>query len=199
MLLIMKKLSELATITGGQIITRVLADEINGDEVVERGRRTIVAKTISEGCINAEAVAVNNYKAASDFKKLTHVEDIVMKLSAPYNACLIGEGEEEMLVSSFCSIIRDVRGVDKRYLVAFLNSDICQKQLANRVSGSIMSILSNGKLGEVEVPIPDLATQEAIGGFFEKTMKNRVLLKKIIKLEDEKLTSMIAEVEDQND
>ena len=193
----MKKLSELVTITGGQIITRVIADEAKGDEVVERERRTIVARTISEGCINPEGVVLNNYKVASDFKKVTHVGDIVMKLSAPYNACLIEPGDEEMLVSSFCSILRDVKGVDKRYLVAFLNSDVCQKQLANRVSGSIMSILSNGKLGEVEVPTPDMATQKAIGDFFEKTMKNRALLKKIIKLEDEKLTSMIAEAEDQ--
>lgn len=191
------KLNELGvSLVGGQIITRVIVDAAKGDQVVDQQRKTIVAKTISEGRINEDGIIVNDYKTVFDEKKLTHEGDIVVKLSAPYNAVIIDKEHEGMLVSSFCSIIRNVEKIDKRYLVAFLNSEIAQKQLANSVSGSLMSILSNGKLGELLIPIPSPEKQKEIGEYFAKTIKNRSLLEKIIKLEDEKLASLIASLEE---
>lgn len=191
-----KKLKELGLeIVGGQIVQRVIADLVRGEEVLDPARKTIVAKTVAEGLIDEEGIVVNNYKTTFDDKKLTHEGDIVVKLSAPYNAVIIDKDHEGMLVSSFCSIIRNVTQIDKKYLVAFLNSDIAQNQLKNSVVGTVMSILSNGKLGELEIPVPSEEKQEAIGLFFEKTIKNRVLLQKIMKLEEEKLSALIASVE----
>ena len=146
--------------------------------------------------ISKKDIAVNDYKTTFDEKKLTHEGDIIVKLSAPYNAVIIDKENEGMLVSSFCSIIRDVKSIDKKYLVAFLNSEICQKQLERSVSGSIMSILSNGKLLDLLIPLPSMEKQKEIGEFFEKTIKNRILFEKIISLEEEKLASLIADLED---
>ena len=191
-----KKLKELGLeIVGGQIVQRVIADVARGEEVLDHERKTIVAKTIAEGLIDEEGIVVNNYKTTFDDKKLTHEGDIIVKLSAPYNAVIIDKDHEGMLVSSFCSIVRNVTQIDKKYLVAFLNSDVAQNQLKNSVVGSVMSILSNGKLGELEIPVPSKEKQEEIGSYFEKTIKNRVLLTKIIKLEEEKLASLILNLE----
>ena len=187
------------TIIGGQIVKRVIADPIKKDEVVDEGRKTIVAKTVSEGCINEEGIVINNYKAEPDSKRLTREGDIVVKLSSPYNAVIIDRVHEGMLASSFCSIIRDIEGIDKNYLVAFLNSEVCQKQLESSVAGTVMSVLSNGKLAELEIPLPNEKKQKEIGDYFEKTIKNRILLAKIQKLEEEKLASMIANLEDEDD
>ena len=187
------------TIIGGQIVKRVIADPIKKDEVVDEARKTIVAKTIGEGCINDDGVVINNYKAIPDPKRLTKEGDIVVKLSSPYSAVIIDKNHEDMLVSSFCSIIRDVKGINKNYLVAFLNSDVCQKQLESSVAGTLMSILSNGKLADIEIPLPKESIQKEIGDYFEKTIKNRILLMKIHKLEEEKLASMIAGLEEVND
>lgn len=184
------------TIIGGQIVKRVIADPVKGDEVVDEARKTIVAKTVGEGCINEEGIIINNYKSEPDPKRLTKEGDIVVKLSSPYNAVIIDKDHEDMLVSSFCSIIRNIKGIDKSYLAAFLNSDICQKQLESSVAGSLMGVLSNGKLSEIEIPLPDEKKQEEIGDFFNKTIKNRILLAKIQKLEEEKLASMIANLEE---
>lgn len=192
-----KKLKELGLeIVGGQIVQRVIADVVRGEEVLDHERKTIVAKTVAEGLIDEEGIVVNNYKTTFDDKKLTHEGDIVVKLSAPYNAVIIDKDHEGMLVSSFCSIIRNVTQIDKKYLVAFLNSDVAQNQLKNSVVGTVMSILSNGKLGELEIPVPSKEKQEEIGSYFEKTIKNRILLAKIIKLEEEKLASLIANLEE---
>lgn len=193
----MKKLKELnIEIIGGQIVQRVIADVERGEAVLDPQRKTIVAKTVSEGLIDEEGVVINDYKTTFDDKKLTHEGDIVVKLSAPYNAVIIDKEHEGMLVSSFCSIIRNVNEIDKRYLVAFLNSDVAQTQLKNSVVGTVMSILSNGKLGELEIPVPSLEKQEEIGSYFEKTVKNRILLAKIIKLEEQKLEALIANLEE---
>lgn len=193
----MKKLKELGLdIRGGQIIVRVIADIEKGDRVVDSQRKTIVAKTISEGMINKEDIVVNDYKVELDEKKITHEGDIVVKLSSPYNAVIINKENEGMLVSSFCSIIRNVESIDKKYLVAFLNSEICQKQLETSVHGSVMSVLSIRILENLSIPVPSLEKQREIGEFFEKTIKNRILFKKIIELEEEKLTSLIAGLED---
>ena len=184
------------TIIGGQIVKRVIVDPIKDDKVVDKARKTIVAKTIGEGCINEDGIVINDYKTEPDPKRLTKEGDVVVKLSAPYNAVIIDKEHEDMLVSSFCSIIRNIHGIDKGYLVAFLNSAICQKQLESSVAGSLMNIVSNGKLSELEIPLPDEAKQKEIGDYFEKTIKNRILLAKIQKLEEEKLASMIANLEE---
>lgn len=184
------------TIVGGQIVKRVIADPIKGDEVVDKARRTIVAKTVDEGCINEDGIVINDYRTAPDPKRLTKEGDIVVKLSSPYNAVIIDKDHEDMLVSSFCSIIRSIKGIDQNYLVAFLNSEICQKQLESSVAGTLMGVLSNGKLSEIEIPLPDEKKQKEIGDFFNKTIKSRILLSKIQKLEEEKLASMIANLEE---
>lgn len=183
-------------IIGGQIVQRVIADFARGDQVMDPQRKTIVAKTISEGLIDEDGIVVNNYKTTFEDKKLTHEGDIIVKLSAPYNAVIIGKEHEGMLVSSFCSIIRNVTEIDKSYLVAFLNSELSQSQLKDSVVGSTMSILSNGKLYELLIPVPSPEKQKEIGEYFNKTIKNRILLSKIIKLEEEKLSALIAAVEE---
>ena len=196
----MIKLADLKpTIVGGQIVKRTIVDPMKGDAVVDEARRTIVAKTIGDGCINEDGVVINNYKSEPDSKRLTKEGDVVVKLSSPYNAVIIDKDHEGMLVSSFCTIIRNIKGINKNYLVAFLNSDVCQKQLEARTAGSIMSVLSNGKLADLEIPLPDESKQEEIGSYFVKTTKNRILLAKIQKLEEEKLASMIASLEEYND
>lgn len=193
----MVKLADLKpTIVGGQIIKRVIVDLIKNDKVVDEARKTIVAKTIGEGCIDEEGVIINNYKSDPDPKRLTKEGDIVIKLSSPYNAVIIDDEHENMLVSSFCSIIRNIHGINKDYLVAFLNSEVCQKQLELSVAGSLVNIVSKGKLSELEIPLPDETKQKEIGDYFQKTIKNRILLAKIQKLEEEKLASMIASLEE---
>ena len=193
----MKKLKELnVEIIGGQIVQRVIADAARGEQVLDPKRKTIVAKTISEGLINDDDVAINDYKTTFDDRKITHEGDIVVKLSSPYNAVIIDKEHEGMLVSSFCSIIRNVTEIDKKYLVAYLNSEIAQNKLKNSVFGTTMSILSNGKLADLEIPVPSKEKQEAIGLYFEKVIKHRAILQKIVMLENEMLYALVASAEE---
>lgn len=188
----MKRLEEICTLTSGSIITRLTADKLRGEIANDVGRKTIVSKTVEKGYISESDIVVNDYKDVPADSKLTKEGDIVIKLAAPYRAAIIDKEHEGMFISSFCSVIREIsKDVDPNYLVAYLNSDICVQQLETRAVGSVMKMLSNGKLGQLPVPTPDMSIQKEIGDYFIKSVKNIALLEKITKLEQEKLNALI--------
>lgn len=194
----MKTLRELnSEIIGGQIIKRVEAKPEAGDSAEDQQRKTIVPKSLNAGCINKDEVYIGNYKKISDNKKYTKEGDIVIKLSAPYNAVLIHKEDEDMLVSSYCAIIRSVKNVDTRYLVAYLNSQSVLKQILQNVAGDYVTLLSLNTLYNLKILIPSKEKQIEISSYFEKIVKNRRLLSRMIQLENEKLEHEISLLEEE--
>ena len=182
-MLIVKKLSECAQIIGGQIMSRVTANTDKGEEVVET-RKVLVPKCIhNDGTILAEDMPEESLKVAAEPKKLTKVGDIIMKLSTPYDAGLVTAESENAIVPSFCAILKPSDSINLAYLLAFLNSSACKDQLKMQVSGSVMTVLSVGKIGGIDVPLPPMAEQEMIGSRFMETAKRLAIFQKILALE----------------
>ena len=179
-----RKLSDCGIqIIGGQIMSRVTANTEKGDLVVET-RKVLVPKCIhSDGTITAADMPEEDLKTAADPKKLTQTGDIVIKLSTPYDAGLVTEETAGAIVPSFCAILKSDNTVNQDYLLAFLNSSVCKDQLKIQVSGSVMTVLSVGKVGAVDVPIPPENEQHAIGSRFIETANRLALLQKIAALE----------------
>ena len=196
----MKKLSECGTrIIGGQIMSRITANPEKGDEVVET-RKVLVPKCIrSDGTIVAEDMPEEKLKVAADPRKLAQAGDIVMKLSTPYDAGLVTAETEGAIVPSFCAIIKSDNSVNQDYLLAFLNSSACKDQLRMQVSGAVMTVLSVGKIGAVEVPIPPANEQHAIGGRFAETSNRLAILQKIAALEAKRNDIVFKEMIRNND
>ena len=97
-----KRLEELnVEVIGGQIISRVLSDENDSIEI-----KTVVAKTINDGYIDEDNLVINSYKKDVEEKRITKLNDIIIKLTAPFSAVKVDEDNVGLLVSSFCSIIR---------------------------------------------------------------------------------------------
>lgn len=191
----MALLRDYINITSGQIVNRVQANKDKGDQVVDEARKVIVAKTISNGVIDDDNIETMDLKAFPDENKLTREGDIVVKLSKPYGAAIIDKDHEGMLITSFCSVIRDVREIDSGYLVAYLNSDLAADKLSALVAGSAMSILSNGKICDLDIPVPCIKKQKEISEFYKQSSRNKVLFNKIVKLESEKLSALFEELE----
>ncbi len=183
-MLSMKKLSECGVkIIGGQIMTRVTANTEKGDEVIET-RKVLVPKCIhSDGTITAEDMPEEALKVSADPKKLTQAGDIVMKLSTPYDAGLVTAETEGAIVPSFCAILKSDNSLNQDYLLAFLNSSACKDQLRMQVSGAVMTVLSVGKIGNVDIPVPPENEQHAIGERFVETANKLAILQKIAALE----------------
>lgn len=177
------RISECSVIIGGQIMSRVTANIEKDDDIVEK-RKVLIPKCIhSDGTITAEDMPEENLKVAADPKRLTQIDDIVMKLSTPYDAGLVTEVTAGAIVPSFCAIMKTNGTIERDYLLAFLNSSACKDQLRIQVSGSIMTVLSVGRIGNVLVPIPTIKEQQEIGRRFTETAEKLAILKKITELE----------------
>lgn len=172
----------IATIVGGQIMTRITVKDDSSEPVAEE-RRVITPKAIlSDGTIDVAEISTEKLKVEADANKITAVGDIVIKLSTPYDSAIITEETSGCLIPSFCAIIR-CNGINREYLQAFLSTSNCKTQLKNQVAGAVMSILSVGKLGNVEIPLPTDEEQKRIGEGYIKTQEKLVALKRILELE----------------
>ncbi len=175
------KLENHVEIIGGQITSRVIA-KVN-DEVVET-RRVITPSCIqADGTIDFENMPEEQLKVKAEKKRITEKDDIVLKLSSPYIAALIDENSEGCLVPSFCAIIKNKETINNEYLLAFLNSSYCEKQLKKIVAGYHMSILPIGKLKSISIPVPSEQIQREIGQKYIDTQNKIKLFKKIVELE----------------
>ena len=181
-------------IIGGQITSRVEAKDISDKyETI----KVLVPKAISNGKVSKDDLGTIDVKNDVDPKRITREGDIVMKLSTPYDACIITKEDEGLLVPSFCAIINNVpEYIDKAYLLAYLNSKACLRQIKGIVTGSAIAILSVGQIKKISIPVPDMKIQEEIARTHMEGIEKVKLLEKIVKLEKELLDSKFFEMED---
>lgn len=190
---IISNLNEM-NIIGGQIMSRVEAKDIS--EKYDT-MKVLVPKAISNGMVNLDELGTLEVKLDVDSKRITKEGDIVMKLSTPYDACLITKEFEGLLVPSFCAIINNVpENIEKEYLVAFLNSKLCLMQIKNLVTGSSIAILSSGQIKKLSVPVPELSVQKEIAKAYIEGIEKIKLLERITKLEKEYIDSRFLEMEE---
>ena len=181
-------------IIGGQITSRIEA-KLDSNKIGEI--KVLTPKAIQNGSCNHKDLGLLNISQEADSKKVTKLGDIVIKLSTPYDACIIKEEDEGLLVPSFCAIINNIPDyISKDYLLAFLNSKVYQNKIKNLLIGQNLPILSIGQIKKVELPLPSIDIQEDIGKTYKGTLDKIKLLEKIISLESEYLESRFYELEE---
>lgn len=181
-------------IIGGQITSRIEA-KLDSNKIGEI--KVLTPKAIQNGSCNHKDLGLLNISQEADSKKVTKLGDIVIKLSTPYDACIIKEEDEGLLVPSFCAIINNIPDyISKDYLLAFLNSKVYQNQIKKLLIGQNLPILSIGQIKKVELPLPSIDVQEDIGNTYKGTLDKIKLLEKIISLESEYLESRFYELEE---
>lgn len=189
------KLGEVAEIISGQIMTRIKVD--NPEDKVVETRKVIIPKAITEdGFIKTDVLPEEGLKTNIDEKRITKEKDIVIKLNAPFDSATIGEDAEGCVVPSFCAIIRlnEDKRIMHEYVQAFLNSELCKEQLETKVQGSVMTLLTVGKLKDIVIPVPDEAKQHSIGMTYIETQDKLRLLNEIIELEKQKNSALFYEL-----
>ena len=173
-------------LVGGQIMSRVTANVDKGEDSI-RGIRVIIPKAIHpDGTIDSNELPEEMLKVEPDEKKMVKKGDIVMKLSTPYDAAIVDEATEGSIVPSFCAIVKYGEEIDPGYLLAFLNSEYCKEQLRLQITGSVMTVLSVGKIANIMFPVPSLKEQKRIGDAFIETQNKLKLIRQIAELESKK-------------
>ena len=162
------KLKEIKNIEllGGVLLNRVL--EVEGDERSYKETKIVVPKSISKGSFELEKCDTKKVLEGIDEAKFIKKGDIVIKLAVNNYCSLIKEVKEPALVSSNIGIIRgiDDERVDINYLVAYLNSDICQKHIELLSGDVIRGTVSLKILENLEIPLPELSVQRKIARDF---------------------------------
>lgn len=177
-----KLLKDCADIVGGQIMSRVVAGGNKQENPVEKKRVVIPKCILADGTINVENMPFEDLLESVDDRKITKEGDIVIKLSTPYDSAIVTSESQGAIVPSFCAIIRN-SNFNVNYLQAYLSTTECKEKLRNQVQGTVMSILSVGKVGVIEIPCPSDAIQKEIGDQYRKTQNKLSIIKQIIELE----------------
>lgn len=191
------RLSDAAELTAGVITGRVLEDKkssaINPDNRIQ----VLVPRAIHDGRIDKSLLA-GEYKKDDGreipSKFLTEKGDIIIKLSSPYDSCLIGEEDEGLLIPSFCLKIKVTDPtVDRYFLLAFLNSKKCTDDLRSRCYGSVMAIVKKSDLEKVELPVFTTQEQEEIGRRYSTVKLIRAEMERYLSLEQERIDIVFGE------
>lgn len=184
------EIKNIAEVIGGQIISRVEAKQ-DSDKPIGT-IRILIPKAISNGMVNHDNLSQISIKTQLDDKRLTKFGDIVLKLSQPYDAAYITKKDENLLVTSFCLILRGIdKKVNPEYLLAILNSDIYKDQALNLTTGATVPILTKGSIEKIKVAILSSSEQNKIVEFSKNISKKQQLFQEVINLEKMKLSNML--------
>lgn len=178
-------------IMGGQIMSRISAKDSEDKQTI----RVVVPKSIAaDGSIDINEMPEEEVILNVDEKRVTALGDIVVKLSTPYGAGIVEESEVGCIVPSFCALIKNAGELDRNYLLAFLNSDMCKQQIQAQVTGAVMTVVSIGKIKKLMIPVPSIDEQEEVGRRFIEKKRKLQIMKRIAALEEERNSVVFEEL-----
>lgn len=183
------------SITVGQIMSRVSYKEGEEVEAYKENVQVLVPSAISGGVIHIENLGSAVLKKSVSDERITRKNDIVIKLSSPYDCALITEEEEGLIVPSFCALIRgvDKNFIDVRYLVGYLNSAYTTAKLVAGINSTAMAMVRGKSLAELEVEAPVINEQKVIGDAYWASCQRKKLLEKMVKQQQQISDNIIIE------
>ena len=186
------RLEEIASVTVGQIMTRVTADRDSGDSVVDTVK-VLVPKAISSGVIVKEDLGDAELTKVIDEDKFTQAGDVVIKLSTPYDAAYVTEEYAGIAIPSFCAAIRitDENEMDATYLSAFLNSSYVREQLTAKVVGSARPMIKVTDIRALEIPKLSVEDRRDIGKAFILSGQKKATLQEMIDNESRLMENIV--------
>ena len=182
----------------GVLTRRVVWEEGNGDPSLLKSEKILVPKAINDGLIDHSLLQeVKLYKEVKD-KFYTKKGDVIMKLSTPYDSCVIEKEEDEgLIVPSFSLIIRKINPKYNPYFVmAFLSSKCAWSQIKNSREGRMLSIISKESVAELDVPDFNDEEIKEISNRYKRFLNFKRLSAEIISLEKERNDSLFLKNEE---
>ena len=183
----------------GVLTRRVVWEEGNGDPSLLKSEKILVPKAINDGLIDHSLLQeVKLYKEVKD-KFYTKKGDVIMKLSTPYDSCVIEKEEDEgLIVPSFSLIIRKINPKYNPYFVmAFLSSKCAWAQIKNSREGRVLSIINNVSVAELDVPDFNDEEIKEISNRYKRFLNFKRLSAEIISLEKERNDSLFLKNEEE--
>ena len=198
------KLSDIADeIYTGVLTRRVVFDDSElaamseAETATLESARILMPKAIADGVIDHSQLQEVKLKKEVKEKFRTHLGDVIMKLSSPYDCCVIEDEEDEnLIVPSFCLRIGSIdEAFEPYFLMAFLTSASAWKQIEKTMMGRALSIISNESVSELMLPDMTSEQRHEAGYRYERTLEFRRTAGRIIRLEKERNDSLFLSLE----
>ncbi len=198
------KLSDIADeIYTGVLTRRVVFEEgelaamSEAETVTLESARILMPKAIADGVIDPNQLQEVKLKKEVKEKFRTHLGDVIMKLSSPYDCCVIEKEEDEnLIVPSFCLRIGSIdEDYDPYFIMAYLTSASAWKQIEKTMMGRALSIISNESVSELILPVMTPEKRREAGERYMKTLEFRRTAGRVIKLEKERNDSLFLSME----
>ena len=132
---------------------------------VERGVRCFRSQNVRENKINDSGwVFISDEGHAFHKKSRIQAGDVlVVRTGAPGTACVVTPEFDGANCIDVIIVRPDSKRLNPNYLSFFLNSEVAKRQISNLQGGMAQQHLNVGAISNLEVPLPDLSEQKAIG------------------------------------
>lgn len=153
------KLGDIAAVRSGLVLSRKQACRASGISYPLLNLRCIEA----DGFIDMEQLEIYEAKEFLAPEYLSQMGDVVVRLSAPYTAVLIGESTAGMVVSSNFVIIRtDRRKILPEYLFWLLNTKKVKHEIYENTSSNMLGAIKARYFTEFELDLLSVKDQQMI-------------------------------------
>ncbi len=153
------RLKDICSIRTGLVLSRKISD----DEVNSYKYKQITLKSVqTDGCINtdefndffSDELIKDNYLAADG--------DVLVRLTAPFNAIYVDETIEGVVVPSHFVIIKaDKTQVLPQYIAWYLKRERIKKAMLSSCVGALLQVKPTF-VADIEINLPPLSTQEKV-------------------------------------
>ena len=143
--------------------------------------RVIQMKDLNDDSIDMKEVM--RIEGSSDLREhhVLEVGDILFRSRGlATTARLLTEKTEPTIVAAPIFVIRaKTESISPRYLIWWINQPASQAYFRSRSDNSLIRMINKQTLGDLEVGLPSIETQEKIADFYDLTIREQALLDEI--------------------
>lgn len=119
---------------------------------------------------------------------------ILARMQGTVKVNIIDSKHENIIVSTGFLVLRCKKDVYNRYLFHYLKSNLFQSKKDKLCSGATQKAINNNKFAEIQIPLPDLTTQQKIATILDKADELRQYNQQLIEKYDTLTQSLFLEM-----
>ncbi len=185
------KLGNIATVRSGLVLSRKQAREPSGIRYPLLNLRSINPK----GYIELEQLDIYDASEHLSPEYLSHVGDVIIRLTAPYTAILIDASTAGIVISSNFVVIRtENKELLPEYLFWLINTPDVKRSIYENTSSNMLGAVKAKFFSDFEIQMLSLPEQQIIANMNALALKEAILLRQLANEKDRYYTLLIDHV-----